>query len=228
MRALFLEDLRPQDTFQLSGEPLHHLVNVARLEKGEELLLLNGKGLRIRTVVEDISKKILALKKLSEELQERSLIYDLAIGIPKKDALELSLKEAVELGFRKIYLVRGTYSQIRLPEEDRIRAILIAALEQSNSAFLPEVIETDWEGIKWNDYSTAIVLDSQRGNPAPTGKNLAPGLLVVGPEGGFSPEESAYFHGQDGVEALLLPTPILRTPTAVAAGAGVLLQRLMT
>lgn len=227
MRALYLPDLVSQDSYEMTGDPLHHLVNVARLEKGEELMLLNGKGLMIKTVAEEVSKRSLRLKKTDEKMATRAFDYDLALGIPKKDALELSLKEAVELGFRKVILVRAAYSQTRLPEVDRIHALLVSALEQSNAPFLPEVVETNWEGISWNDYGTVLVLDSQRGSEAKASKINSKALLVVGPEGGFLPEESAFFHSKTGTESLLLPTPIMRTPTAVAAGAGVMLQRLM-
>lgn len=228
MRALFVPDLHPQDHFQISGDPLHHLVNVTRLEKGEELLLIDGKGLTIRTTVDDVSKKHLTLKTLEEKTAERKFAYDLALGIPKKEALELSLKQAVELGFRRIFLVRAAYSQTRLPERDRMTALLVSALEQSNSSFLPELVECDWKDISWNDYGTVLVFDSQKGKTSPAPRREVPGLIVVGPEGGFSPGESAYFMSQPRAESLLLPTPILRTPTAVAAGAGVLLQRLMS
>ncbi len=228
MRALYLDDLIAQDVYEISGDPLHHLVNVVRLENDEELLLLNGSGFSVKTKVLEIGKKRLLLQKTEENITERKFVYDLALGIPKKDALELSLKQAVELGFRKIFLVRSDYSQTRLPEETRIRALLISALEQSNSTFLPEIEEADWNRVPWNDYGTVLVLDSQKGKDPFLPRQLTPALLVVGPEGGFSPAESSYFQGLKGIESLLLPTPIMRTPTAVATGAGVLLQRLMS
>lgn len=228
MRAAYLEDLSSQNQYTLSGDILHHLVNVIRIEKNEELLLLNGKGLSVITVVTDVSKKILTLKKLSEKNSETKFHLDLVLGIPKKDALELSLKEAVELGFNKIYLVRGTYSQNKVPEKERMASLLVSALEQSNSPFLPEVIEADWETVPWNDYGTVLLLDSQSGKATSSRSISDRNLLIVGPEGGFSPEELESLRAKKNLESILLPTPILRTPTAVAAGAGVLLQRLMT
>lgn len=228
MRAAYLADLEIQDSYLLTGDLLHHLVMVTRIEKNEELLLLNGKGLSIRTVVEEASKKTLRLKKLSESISQRDLVYDLAVGIPKKEALELSLKQAVELGFRRIFLVRGQYSQTKIPDRERVDAVLVSALEQSNCSFLPEVVEADWESLPWNDYGTVLLLDSQNEKSESTLKKSSVNLLVVGPEGGFSPDELRFLRMRPGVESILLPTPILRTPTAVAAGAGLLLQRLMS
>lgn len=228
MRAVYIEDLISEDQYVLNGDILHHLVNVIRIEKDEELLLLNGKGLSVTTVVTEVAKKSLTLKKIADKTSAPKFHMDLVIGIPKKDALELSLKEAVELGFGKIYLVRGAYSQNRVPEKERITSLLISALEQSNSAFLPDVLETDWETIPWNDYGTVLLLDSQSGKESSSRSISDRNLLIVGPEGGFSPEELESLRGKKNLESLLLPTPIMRTPTAVAAGAGVLLQRLMT
>lgn len=228
MRAAYIQDLVSQDQYSLTGDILHHLVSVVRIEKGEELLLLDGKGLSITTAVTEVSKKELILKNLSEKLSESKFCMDLVLGIPKKDALELSLKQAVELGFRKIYLVRGSYSQNKVPERERIHSLLVSALEQSNSSFLPEVLEINWGALPWNDYGTVLLLDSQTGKPSSSRAVSDKNLLIVGPEGGFSPEELENLRAQKNLESILLPTPILRTPTAVATGAGVLLQRLMT
>lgn len=228
MRAVFLKDLIPQNEYILAGDILHHLVNVIRIEKDEELLLLNGKGLSVKTLVIEASKKNLKLRTISESNAERTFKLDLVLGVPKKDALELSLKQAVELGFRKIFLVRSDYSQTKVPESDRIMSLLVSALEQSNSSFLPEVIEANWESVPWNDYGTVLMLDSQTGSIGKTNRISGVNCLIIGPEGGFSPAELTNLRKQPHLEAVLLPTPIMRTPTAVAAGAGLILQRLMS
>ncbi|MFL5786165.1 MAG: RsmE family RNA methyltransferase, partial [Bacteriovoracaceae bacterium] len=152
MRAAFLENLESHESYELSGDIAHHLINVVRIEKNEEILLLDGKGLSVTAKVSDLAKKNLRLTRLTEKHHRRFFQFDLILGIPKKEALELSLKEAVELGFRKIYLVRARFSQIKVPEIERLKSLLISALEQSNSAFLPEVIECSWEEILWNGY----------------------------------------------------------------------------
>jgi 16S rRNA (uracil1498-N3)-methyltransferase len=226
LRAIYLSSFRNEDSFILTGEAHHHLVHVVRVESEEEVLLLDGCGGVCRTKVTYLGKKELRLQKISMDHKKRLFDYDLALGIPKREALELSLKEATELGFRKIYLIRGDFSQQRAPEEERLKKILISALEQSNAAFLPEVHYCGWKDISWEKYQNRLILDSRStGNSASTQAGAS--LLVVGPEGGFSPAESDFFETIPLTERLLLPTPILRTPTAVAAGTGVLLQRLM-
>lgn len=227
MRASFQRDLELQESYSLKGDSAHHLLNVVRIGSGEEILLLNGKGLRIKTLVSFLSKKELTLKLLEVLPSRPGPVMDLALGVPKKEALELSLKQAVELGFRKIYLIRSQYSQTRLPDVERIESLLISALEQSNSAFLPEIFNVAWNEIPLSGYGDILVLDSQNETQGKANLKKSECLLVVGPEGGFSPEELTLLHSWPKVRVINLPTPILRTPTAVAAGAGILLGSLL-
>lgn len=228
MRASFKKDLVLQETYLLKGDEAHHLLNVVRVELGEEILLLNGAGLMVRTKVSALAKRELTLDMTGSANAVRKFEMDLALGMPKKEALDLTLKQVVELGFRKIFLVRSQYSQTKVPEESRLKGILVSALEQSNAPFMPEIIESQWNEIPVSDYEEVVMLDSQ----TMTQKKMKPigekkRLLVVGPEGGFSPAETDLLHGWPNMLVVNLPTPILRTPTAVAAGAGMLLGSLL-
>lgn len=228
MRASFQEDLKLQDSYQLKGDAAHHLINVLRIEINDEVLLLNGAGLSVKTKVTSLTKKEISLVKIESEESERKLGLDLALGIPKKEALELCLKQAVELGFRKVYLVRAQYSQTRLPETERLKSLLVSALEQSNACFLPEIIYASWVEIPTTEYSEILMLDSQnKTQNAKMAKSLQAKLLIVGPEGGFSQEETSLIYNMPNIRILNLPTPILRTPTAVSTGAGILLGSLL-
>jgi len=228
MRAVYLQNIIEEKSFRITGDVFHHLVNVIRIQLGEEILLLNGKGLKLKAVVENISKKDLVLREISRSLETRPYLMDLALGIPKRDALELCLREATELGIRRLYLVESDYSNIKIPEIDRLLKIIASSVEQSNSSYVPEVIQASWRNLPWDEYGYKVMMDSRQRFT----KNLRPvselpNLLIVGPEGGFSRNEVEYFEECQLVDVLHLPTPIMRTPTAVATGAGCLLQRLL-
>ena len=229
MRAHFVRELEEKDSYSLEGDSLHHLVNVIRIQKDEEILLLNGNGLGVVARVESISKKNISLKLLNVLTPPVQLPMDLALGIPKKDSLDLCLKQSVELGFRRIYLVRGQYSQNKVPEADRLQNLLVSALEQANAFYLPQLLEVSWQELPWSEFGSILLMDSkpvvEQTKPELSPRALR--LLIVGPEGGFSDEELSYFHSQQNITPLHLPTPILRTSTAVATGAGIMLQRLM-
>jgi 16S rRNA (uracil1498-N3)-methyltransferase len=230
VRAHFIPELTIQDDYSITGDSLHHLVNVVRIEMDEELLLLNGKGLSVVTCVSGHSKRLLTLKYISSSIGQRESQLDVVLGMPKREALELSLKQSVELGFGKVFLVKSAYSQIKYPEEERLQSLLVSALEQSNAPYLPDVLKSEWVSIPWDQYKTVVLMDSQTEKSELLPKDLGlmgPVLLVVGPEGGFSPEERELLHGLSHVKILKLPTPIMRTPTALAAGAGILWQMLL-
>lgn len=229
MRASWIRNLEVQENYCLRDEGFHHLVHVVRIKINEPLLLLDGQGLCVETVVETISKKELKLRLVKQFKMPRSYTFDLVLGLPKKEAFELCIKEVTELGFRRVYLVRTDYSQIKVPELERIEKLLVSALEQSNAPYLPEISESVLEDIPWNNYAEVLLLDSQtKASPPPfLTEPLASRLLVVGPEGGFSPSELQYFHAKSTLKVINLPTPILRTPTAVATGAGVMMISLL-
>lgn len=229
MRAHCQNNLSVQDNYILKDEALHHLVNVVRIETQDELLLLNGAGLFVETVVEKISKKELHLKMTRTYQKERSFLFDLALAMPKREALELCLKEATELGFRNIYLIRSDFSQMRMPEAERMEKLVVSALEQSNAPYMPQISEATWNTIPWANYAEALLMDSQTKIDTRSGHHpaMAPRLLIVGPEGGFSPQELTFLHAEERVKVVNLPTPIMRTPTAVATGAGIMLISLL-
>jgi 16S rRNA (uracil1498-N3)-methyltransferase len=231
VRAVWLPIILNEHLHRVTGEAHHHLAHVLRIEVGDELLLLDGKGLCVKARTSLVSKKEIQLEEINREVRDRAFHLDLVLGIPKKEALELCLKQATELGFRTIFLVRAAYSQTKVPEIDRLVKLLSSALEQSNSAFLPEIVETSWSDIPWNEYDHKILLDSQTKESTQTllseVTSQSSHLLIVGPEGGFDSQELAELHAKAGMEILCLPTPILRTPTALAVGAGCVLQRLI-
>jgi 16S rRNA (uracil1498-N3)-methyltransferase len=228
MRASYDPELVIQENYVISGDRFHHLAHVVRLDARDHLLLLNGKGLCVVTVVKLITKKEIHLDFLSQELAEQTLKYDVLIGIPKKDALDLCLKQATELGFRKILLVRTHYSQNRVPEIERMDNLLVSALEQSNSPYMPEVLSVELNEVEWDQYEHILLLDSQTKERQNNDRvSSRKSLLVLGPEGGFSESELTYLHALKQVEVQRLSTPILRTPTALATGAGILLGRLL-
>src|SRR5690606_1901401 len=123
-------------------------------------------------------------------LDQRPYHIDLALGLPKRDAMELCLKQAVELGLGRMYLVSSAYSQVKALCYERLQKILVASLEQSNASFFPELIEARWQEIPWSEYSTKVLLDSQTKIFTPMrGNGSGHCILVVGPEGGFAPQE---------------------------------------
>ena len=228
MRAVYQPGLIQGSQYSLKGDALHHLLHVVRIEVGEDVLLLAGDGTGAVARVESATKKEIQLKHLKEVKAERMYEYDLILGIPKKEALESSLKAATELGVRRIILVRSEYSQEKLPDSERVTKLLVSAVEQANAFYFPELRMMTWEEVPWHEYGEILLMNSQSDEAKAATLTQGPATaLVVGPEGGFSPRELAYFQTLGNLRSIQLPTPILRTLTAVPTVVGFLLGRLL-
>lgn len=208
----------------VTGETHHHLANVVRLEKTEQVLLLNGVGGKAKAAVLEISKREIQFQLTEADQVPRGEPLDILILIPKKEALESMLKAATEMGVGRIFLVKGQRSPEKLPEERRVQALLQSALEQSNNPWMPEVIECNSiSDARPDKYTEILMMDVLVDETKAAGKVRIAGqktLLLVGPEGGYSPEERAMILSWPQTRIITLPTPILRAPTALIAGLG--------
>ncbi len=219
MRALFFnQDLRDFDSSKIlvDGDKFHHLTNVLRIKKDDEILVITktpGKGLK--TVVESISKKSLILSRLEEINQSKKFNIDLALGIPKKEALEEIIRSCSEMGVNKIIPVSTQYSWSKYQYNERFEKIIISAVEQSNNFYYPEFIQEPLSlgQIEFSSYESIIYFSSdpkfQNNELNIVGKTL----LIVGPEGGFSNEEEIFLQSQ--AQCRNIEIPIMRARTAV-------------
>ena len=87
MRAIFLEgESFTEGEFLIKGEKTHHLLNVVRLKPGQNLLLLNGSGIKAYATVEKITKKVVEANITKIEKVEVRGALSIAFALPKKDA----------------------------------------------------------------------------------------------------------------------------------------------
>lgn len=216
--SIFLE----QQEIIVIDDQFHHLVQVCRLRLNEEVLILNGKGQKALATTSSISKRELRLKIISIELSDLPIKFDALIAIPKKDALEQIVKMSIELGLRRLFLIRSTYSQERIPDISRLNSLVQSAIEQSNNPWPAEiVILKDWEEVPWRQYDHLICFDPSGSKDSDLTLNKNDSILtLVGPEGGFSKDEIKFLQTKSSCHMIAWSTPILRAPTAFSVGVG--------
>lgn len=222
MRAIFypFENVQKGDSLLIEGDSAHHL-NVVRTRVNDELLLLNGKGSRLTAKVQTIDKKQVGLNILEVENVQKKIQITLAVATPKKDAFEDILKMAVELGVDVIQPLSSHFSQLDFEENERTGRLIESALIQSNNAFLPKIAAQQSLTQYLQSNSSPLYFFNSR--PVQNAKvtSVADNFhLLIGPEGGFSPEEIELITSYKGTIQVHLPTPILRAPTAVSASIG--------
>jgi len=202
----------------------HYVRNVLRMAPGDALRLFNERDGEWLCYLTEVGKKHVSLRcerAVSDVRPPPDIDYVFA---PLKHArLDYMVQKATELGVRRLVpaITRRTVAErVNL---ERMRANAIEAAEQCNLVFLPEVLEPrplerilqDWQhgrSLVYCDETLAGV------NPLATLRNLAtPAAVVVGPEGGFTPEEKQMLLRLDYVRPISLGPRIMRADTAAIA-----------
>ena len=156
---------------------------------------------------------------------ESEIELTLAQALPKGDRIETVIHMCTEIGFSKFIFFEADRSVVRWDEKKRteklrrLNAIAQESAEQSFRVKIPEIaFEADLASIlkKWPE---AVVLSEVENLDATLGSFETPRVLVVGPEGGWSPRELELI-GRRGVT---LGPRVLRTDTAGPAASAILL-----
>lgn len=226
MRAIYLATLDASvgHVFEVEGEKFNHL-KVVRIKINEEVLVLNGKGLKCFCKVLSLGKKSLQLQILSfERLERPKFSIHLFLAIPKKDAFEDCVRYATELGVEKIIPVITRYSQFEQSHFKRTEKIIEASLIQSNNPFFlelstPVAFHEALELSSVYPHRYAFSSMSRTGEINKTQSTESPIALWIGPEAGFEAKEELSLRSVMS-EVIQIEGPIMTSPTALAAAVG--------
>jgi 16S rRNA (uracil1498-N3)-methyltransferase len=216
------------DVLGLSEQAAHHVTHVLRLRPGAAMKVFDGQGCEHEALLLEVSRTRVKVEvgKATASIPEPSLAITLAQGIPRGDRMDLILQKAVELGVTVMQPLWTARSQTRAGGErleKRMRhwqGVVISACEQCGRATLP-VLSTPVEYGSWlpggHRHGCRLLLDPDArqslGDMLPPGDSI---LLLVGPEGGISAEETT-LATTVGFSRVRLGPRILRTETAALA-----------
>lgn len=221
------------DTVTLPAELAIHVGTVLRLNKGDEIILLDGNGNHYRCHIEKLAKRTGEARIIEQWLiEEQTIPIRLIQGLPKGDKMEMILQKGTELGINRFSPVWSERSIPATPagrevkKQQRWQRIVTEAARQSRRPILPVCEPTRSLQVALDDCDAEMKLMLwEEGNqplrevlPEQPPKGIA---LLVGPEGGFSPQEAelAQSHGFLPVH---LGSRILRTETAGFAVSAIL------
>lgn len=216
--------------FQLEGSEAHHLTRVLRIKAGAVVRLFDGLGRHGLFRVEAVSKGMASLTLQSEKAEARPTVRcTLAAGFSKALRRGWFMEKAVELEAAALWFWQGDYSQAALPEaeKDSWRASLIAGAKQCGSARLPELsmLQGGVSALaeRRASFDRAFLLyEGETGGRLLRRADLIDSgdvLLVVGPEGGFSPREATLLQKAD-IMPVSLGGRVLRWETAAVLTLG--------
>ncbi|MCL7426981.1 16S rRNA (uracil(1498)-N(3))-methyltransferase [Streptomyces sp. YS415] len=230
-------DAAPGGRYVLDGPEGRHAVSVKRLRSGEDVVLTDGAGRWADCVVLEAEGKdrlTVRVDSVAEEPAPRPRIT-VVQALPKGDRGELAVETMTEVGVDGIVpwsasrCITQWKGERGLKALGKWRATAREAGKQSRRVRFPEVADAATSKqvaalLAKADF--AAVLHESGTEPLAAAELPTEGeiMLVVGPEGGVSPEELALFE-EAGARPYVLGPTVLRTSTAGTAAAALLLGR---
>lgn len=213
----------------LDEDTSKHIVQVLRMQNGEQLQLTDGKGNLFTGVITDNNRKRCAVAILqTTNLQPQTRKISIAISLLKNTSrFEWFLEKATEIGVSEIIPLVCARTEKTAFKYDRMKSILVSAMLQSQQCWLPRLHEP----AKFSELVPAALQQQKLiAHCEETGEKKqlstlqpfsASTIILIGPEGDFTPEEIQLALGNN-FSAATLGTTRLRTETAGVVAASLL------
>ena len=235
MHRFYPDPDRSRDDLEfLTPEDSRHALTVLRLKAGDQVTVISGGLPFLAEIVGEEDRIVCVRKHTPLPSAEPKLSVTLFQGIPKADKMDWIVQKATELGAVRIIPVAFSRCVVRLNEkegakkQERWQKIAREAGKQSGRCVIPEVFapvpfkalqdlfpSCGCVAVPWEDCSEGGPIAFHRRHP-----NLSSAGIVIGPEGGISPDEIREMSGW-GAEPVTLGKRILRTETAGLAALSV-------
>lgn len=207
----------------LDDRELDHIFKILRMRTGDEIFLMDGKGVSARSIIEDKSKIIIMEKKsFKEPCQKLHLFF----SSPRRHRLDDMIRQCAEMGVWSMTPLVCERS-VAVPGKDvvpeRWKLLLAEGCKQSGNPFLPQINRP----LKLREAVEMVGQNSFAGFYGDvSGDNAALPVLpekgeiawVVGPEGGFTESECRLMM-EAGLKGLRMGDWTMRIETAALCGA---------
>lgn len=213
----------------LNEETSRHVVQVLRMKAGALLNLTDGKGNLLTCEISDENKKhctvsVLKIKNQKPKIKKITVAISL---LKNTNRFEWFLEKATEIGVSEIIPLVCDRTEKEKFRHDRMNAICISAMLQSQQCWLPVLHEPVEFGKVVSQVSPvqkfiAHCDGSSNKNSLSTFRPFSSSTILIGPEGDFTPKEIELAL-QNGYQPVSLGETRLRTETAGVVGAAMLM-----
>jgi len=224
MHVFYTPDIETRE-YSLNEEESRHCNKVLRLVAGDRVFLVDGKGGFYEAEITNAGKKNVMLQVIQaqQEYQKRNHHLHIAVAPTKNiDRLEWFLEKATEIGIDEITPLICERSERKIVKEERLFKVITSAVKQSLQAYHPvlnpAISFTDF--LKAERDEVKLMAHCIEGEPRKLISDIIVPheryLILIGPEGDFSPNEIALALAK-GYQPLTLGNTRLRTETAALA-----------
>ena len=205
----------------LDAAQANYLGNVMRLKEGDQVLLFDGASGEWLAKIAEAGKKRMTLTAI-ESTKKQESVPDLwlAFAPVKKGRVDWLVEKSVELGVARLLPIITRRTIVDKLNLDRMRAHIVEAAEQcgrTSLATIEEPVKLDALLRARDAERTLYFADETGGEPAESAFQPGPSMILIGPEGGFTPDEAEAIRAAPNARAISLGPRILRAETAALA-----------
>ncbi|RNC29900.1 MAG: Ribosomal RNA small subunit methyltransferase E [Candidatus Dichloromethanomonas elyunquensis] len=221
---------KTEGSFHILGDELYHLVKVLRLKEGDQAVGFDNTGVQYRGIIESIDRDCASCRIVEEkfpEVEAKTMVY-IVMGLAKGEKIEWVIQKGTEIGMAGFVPLRTQRAVLQLDGKKaeqkvvRWQKIAAEAVKQCRRMIEPPIgkvadwndlmdilpAQTQWV-IAYEDEKTASLTHILRGF-----HSEYPIAILIGPEGGFTPEEVSEAREKLKACSVSLGPRILRTETA--------------
>jgi 16S rRNA (uracil1498-N3)-methyltransferase len=209
----------------LRGDESKHLVRVLRKNIGDRIFATDGNEMMYEAVIVDIGKTEThcTIAAMHRKYNEPSVDVTLAVSLLKNPArFEYVVEKTTELGVRTILPISCEHTISRNEKHERLEKIALSAMKQCGRSWLPRIqpLQSFRVFIENSTHYQLKFIFHEKAESSHTiaselklHEDIHSVLIVVGPEGGFTEDETDYAN-HAGFKSISLGTRRLRTETA--------------
>ncbi len=206
--TIFIENLNKNTSLEISDNKFHHLNKVLRLRNGDKVNISNGKGL---ISYGNFINNYVEIKN-SRMYQRKNSLKIFVPYLREKSRFRFLIEKLTELNVNEIHIGMTKNTQNTNFSKSKIKKWSVSALEQSGSAYLPELFFP--ENINFNDFNTCFDISGETFDKNTKKLNN----FAIGPEGGWTDEELSKFQNKIKISEFSL-----RTETAAITAVSLML-----
>jgi len=197
MHLFYTPDLNQETTYTLNQEESRHCIKVLRLQEGDTIHLIDGAGGFYSAEIFNPSAKGTQIKIIAQQQEygKRNHYLHIAVAPTKSiERFEWFLEKATEIGIDEITPLICDRSERKDVKVERLNKVITSAVKQSLKAYHPKLNKA----VKFKNFVSSkasgikFIAHCMNGQKFTLKDKFQPGgeyLVLIGPEGDFSPEE---------------------------------------